>query len=74
MTHLPFISNCEGYGSIIPLGMLIRDNRCNKEQNATSVSFINPFSKPQGDYCDYNLKCRYDETFIENGTILKLWY
>eukprot|EP00340_Litonotus_pictus_P013036 CAMPEP_0170539486 /NCGR_PEP_ID=MMETSP0209-20121228/103958_1 /TAXON_ID=665100 ORGANISM="Litonotus pictus, Strain P1" /NCGR_SAMPLE_ID=MMETSP0209 /ASSEMBLY_ACC=CAM_ASM_000301 /LENGTH=3449 /DNA_ID=CAMNT_0010841431 /DNA_START=2857 /DNA_END=13206 /DNA_ORIENTATION=+ len=62
--YLPYFSNCEGYGKYIPLWALFEQNpQCNL-MSVEDTKFLTDTSfgkKAQGDNCELDIKCIYDE-------------
>ena len=76
MTHIPFISNCNGYGQYIHLWSLLEQNSQCELKPENETIFIRDFSfgvHAVGDNCNISLKCIYDENV---GTLSndKFWY
>ncbi len=83
MTYLPYVSNCDGMGAHIDLHTLmsldnpkLTDKKCDIVPigQKNPIDFWLPFVAPQGNECDYELTCYYDERFIGNVTAFKMWY
>ena len=75
MDYLPFITDCDEYGSHVPLYLLFTSDKCNliSTSDTVSVSILAPLSSPNGDRCDYSLTCRTSEKLLKTGT-LELWF
>ena len=76
MTHIPFISNCKGYGKYIHLWSLLEQNSQCELKPENETVFIKDFSfrlNAIGDKCNISLQCIFDE---DVGTISnnKFWY
>ena len=76
LTHIPFISNCRGYGRYIHLWSLLEHNsKCNLIKENDTI-YIKDFSfglNAVGDNCNISLECIYDES-IDMVTNEKYWY
>ena len=76
MTHIPFISNCKGYGKYIHLWSLLEQNSQCELKSENETIFIQDFSfglQAIGDNCNISLDCIYDEN-VTNLTNDKFWY
>ena len=76
MTHIPFISNCKGYGKYIHLWSLLEQNPQCELKPLNETVYIKDFSfglHAVGDNCNISLECIYDENV---GTLsnYKFWY
>ena len=76
ITHIPFISNCKGYGKYIHLWSLLEQNsQCHiKSENETM--FVEDFSfltQAVGDNCNISLECIFDED-MKNISNNKYWF
>ena len=76
MTHIPFISNCKGYGKYIHLWSLLEQNPQCELKPLNETVYIKDFSfglHAKGDNCNISLECIYDENV---GTLsnYKFWY
>merc|ERR1711871_1739874 len=75
--YLPYISNCKGYDSYIPLFELMEHPDCKRvgvesTEEMNLDSFLKPSEELSSDVCDLSLKCRYEETYAANTK--RLWF
>ena len=74
MPHLPFFSACAGYDSSVILYQVIEDERCELREAAETI-FAEPWKpiKPEGDRCDYNIECKFEER-LQREEFLPRWF
>ena len=75
LDYLPYVTDCDEYGSYIPIYLLFTNSKCDfkSSEKTEFVSIIEPFKKPNGDYCNYNLTCRISEK-VSNSESLSNWF
>eukprot|EP00944_MAST-04C_sp_MAST-4C-sp1_P012443 g12443.t1 len=75
--YLPYISNCKGYDSYIPLFELMEHPDCKRvgvesTEEMNLDSFLKPSEELSSDVCDLSLRCRYEDTYAANTK--RLWF
>ena len=76
ITHIPFISNCKGYGKYIHLWSLLEQNSQCQIKSENETIFIKDFSfltQAVGDNCNISLECIFDED-VKNIANNKYWF
>ena len=65
IAYLPYFSNCNGYGSYIPLWSVYEQNNKCQQYNLDEINYMNEFSfgqSPTADNCDKTIiNCVFDE-------------
>ena len=75
LDYLPYITDCDGYGSHIPLYLLFANDKCNlvNPDKTISVSILQPFTTPNGDSCNLQFTCKTSEKTSTTDAVL-LWF
>eukprot|EP00163_Fabomonas_tropica_P031361 TRINITY_DN742_c0_g3_i1.p1 TRINITY_DN742_c0_g3~~TRINITY_DN742_c0_g3_i1.p1 ORF type:complete len:4764 (-),score=556.75 TRINITY_DN742_c0_g3_i1:3699-16238(-) len=75
LPYLPYFSNCEGYGSFIPVHILFEDSRCEllEPGATTAASPWAPSTQAAGDTCQFRTQCQYDEEMTDAATVQR-WF
>ena len=76
MDYLPYITDCDEWGSNIPIYKLTNHEECKfvKPSDTQTVAILQPLRVPKGDSCDLGFKCRFSENTKRTGTEKKdLW-
>lgn len=77
LDYIPYITDCEGWGSYLPIYLLVNYTECElvDTSDTITVEFLNPFQLPQGDVCDFSISCNYAENISElQGHDKSFWF
>ena len=74
LSYIPYIAECyPGYGSMIPLNVLLHDSRCKIEANPNPIGYLSFFGNVKGNTCNFAMACMYDLD-LSSLNRAKRWY